>query len=138
MKLTKIAVKYEHPAQGPHHCSQCVHFQVEAPKHCEIVEGIIQPEDWCKKFEEKQMSEHKKKHAGHGVKSTHITHHHDGSHTMEHHMEDGSSHAAGVTDLDGVHDKLEASMGQPNPGEAAPAAPAAPMAPGAGAPPMGM
>lgn len=77
----------------------------------------------------------KHKHAGHGVKHTHITHHHDGSHTIEHSMEDGSTHPGNgaAMNLDGVHDKLEANLGSPNPGEAVPAAappaPAAPMPP---------
>ena len=46
--LSKSEVQYEHPAKGPHHCSQCRHFK--SPHSCEIVEGRIAPEDWCKKF----------------------------------------------------------------------------------------
>ena len=62
------------------------------------------------------MAEHKK-HAGHGVKHTHIEHHHDGSHTVTHHHEDGSSKSSAHGNLDGVHDKLQETLGQANPGE---------------------
>jgi hypothetical protein len=94
--------------------------------------------------EKKDKKETKKKHAGHGYKSTHITHHADGSHTVKHEHEDGASHQEyAKPDLDGVHDGLQDHMGVPNPGEAeseagesgipeaAPAA-AAPAAGGAG------
>ena len=60
------------------------------------------------------MAEHKK-HAGHGIKSSHITHHHDGSHTMEQHHEDGSMTSSAKGDLDQVHDHLENTIGTPNP-----------------------
>lgn len=81
-----------------------------------------------------------KKH--HKISHTHIEHHHDGSHTVTHHMEDGSHVSSAHADLDGVHDKLQESMGQPNPGEneanegihGVPA----PMAQMAGLPPQGM
>ena len=52
-KFTKDEVEYESPAKGKQHCADCKHFQVLAPKHCEIVQGIIQPSDWCKKYEGK-------------------------------------------------------------------------------------
>jgi hypothetical protein len=48
MKLSKPSVGYEHPARGPHHCRQCEHF--EPPSRCAIVEGVIRPEDWCRRF----------------------------------------------------------------------------------------
>jgi hypothetical protein len=78
---------------------------------------------------------------GHPYKSTHITHHTDGSHTMHHeHATDSSKdkHHA-VADLDAVHDKMEENLGTPNTGEAeAPAGEqAAPGTPGA-APEPGM
>jgi hypothetical protein len=47
----KSEVGYEHPAKGPKHCSQCRHFQVI--KRCEIVKGVILPQDWCRKFSAK-------------------------------------------------------------------------------------
>lgn len=79
----------------------------------------------------------KEKH--HGIHHTHVEHHKDGSHTVKHVMEDGSEHpgSGAVSDLDGLHDKLEQNLGAPNPGEAAaaagpsPAAPAGVMPPGA-------
>jgi hypothetical protein len=118
MKFTKSEVHYESPAKGMDHCSQCVHFQ-SSEKHCDIVKGLIQPEDWCKKFQEKSMEEKKKKH--HGFTHSHIEHHKDGSHTVHHIHEEGPhkdiKHA--VADLDGVHDSMEDHVGTPNPGEAA-------------------
>jgi hypothetical protein len=60
----------------------------------------------------------KKKHAGHGYKHTHITHHDDGSHTMHHEHEDGMSHKDyAVASLDHAHDGLQDHLGMPNPGE---------------------
>ena len=50
-KFQKSQVDFEHPAKGPHHCSQCRHF--EAPDACEIVAGTINRRDWCKKFASK-------------------------------------------------------------------------------------
>lgn len=44
----KSEVGFEHPAKGPQHCAECKHFR--APSGCEIVSGLIRPEDWCKKF----------------------------------------------------------------------------------------
>jgi len=68
---------------------------------------------------ENEKKENKKRpHAGHGVKETHIIHHHDGSHTMTQHHEDGRQMSAAKADLDDVHDHLEDTVGSPNPGEA--------------------
>lgn len=53
MKLAKAAVGFEAPAKGPHHCSQCQHW--EPPKHCAIVEGDdIDADDWCRRFKAKR------------------------------------------------------------------------------------
>lgn len=64
--------------------------------------------------------EKKKKHAGHGYKKVHISHHHDGSATVHHEHEDGPEHdrTHAAADLDGVHDSLQDHLGTPNPGEA--------------------
>lgn len=72
-------------------------------------------------------------HAQHGFTHTHIEHHSDNSHTVHHVHKDGDKHDVkhAVQDLDGVHDSLQANLGQPNPGEAAPSDAGAPM----GAPP---
>ena len=48
----KSEVQFEHPAKGPHHCSQCVHYYGHGM--CEIVKGKVEPQDWCKKFESKK------------------------------------------------------------------------------------
>jgi len=64
--------------------------------------------------------EGKKKHAHHGFTHSHIEHHADGSHTVEHHHNEGPHknvrHAA--MSLDHVHDSLQDHLGLPNPGEA--------------------
>lgn len=50
-KLSHDEVGYEHPARGPHHCSQCEHYQrPNRGWRCEIVQDPIRPEDWCEKF----------------------------------------------------------------------------------------
>jgi len=51
-KLAKSAVAFEHPAKGPHHCSECRHFV--SPGNCRIVAGTISPRDWCKRFLDKR------------------------------------------------------------------------------------
>lgn len=47
-KLTHKEVGFEHPAKGPHHCSECKHYQ--GLGNCEIVKPPIAPADWCEKF----------------------------------------------------------------------------------------
>jgi hypothetical protein len=54
-KLSHADVAFEHPARGPHHCSECARF--EAPDACELVESPIAPEDWCERFLEDQLAE---------------------------------------------------------------------------------
>ena len=57
-QLPKSEVSYEHPAKGPNHCSQCVHFEVLHKNGCEVVKGHIEPEDWCEKFQQKGKFAH--------------------------------------------------------------------------------
>jgi len=67
------------------------------------------------KSESKPKAEKKKKHR---MKSTHIDHHPDGSHTVRHTpMEGGEEVSYAKPDLDGVHDGLEEHVGEPNEGE---------------------
>jgi len=110
-KYTKLEVLYEHPAKGMDHCKNCIHF--EAPKHCEIVEGIIHPEDWCKKFERINMRKHK-------FHKMTVENHKDGSHTIHHHHEDGEAHDVrhAAMGLDHLHDSIQDHLGEANPGEA--------------------
>lgn len=46
-KLSKSEVDYG-PGEKAAHCSICVHFQ--EPHSCELVEGEISPDGWCKRF----------------------------------------------------------------------------------------
>ena len=48
-KKSKAAVNYGE-GDSRHHCGNCVHFEVEAPHHCELVKGIIKPDMWCKLY----------------------------------------------------------------------------------------
>ena len=50
-KVSKASVGFEAPAKGPHHCSQCVHW--EPPDACEIVAGMVDGDDWCRRFRAK-------------------------------------------------------------------------------------
>lgn len=75
--------------------------------------------------------------AHHDFSHSHVEHHGDGSHTIHHVHKSGDptkdvKHA--VQNLDGVHDSMQANLGAPNPGEAAPDAGAAS---GVGAPAPG-
>jgi hypothetical protein len=53
IKISKDAARYTPIAKMDEHCRDCRHFEVLAPKHCEAVEGIIQPGGWCKLFSRK-------------------------------------------------------------------------------------
>ena len=55
MKSTKASVGFEHPAQGPDHCSQCQHFDPNSHT-CELVEGRILPRDWCRLWTKKMAT----------------------------------------------------------------------------------
>lgn len=48
----KGEVKFEHPAKGPHHCSECMYF-VASERGCKLVIGKIEPGDWCDQFKAK-------------------------------------------------------------------------------------
>ena len=60
-KLAKSDVEFEHPAKGPHHCSECRHF-LRAERACTVTQGRIMPQDWCNKFSEKRASDAREKH----------------------------------------------------------------------------
>jgi hypothetical protein len=109
-------VGYENPSTHPgQQCRNCEHFIKGSdliPNRCEGVRMPIADAAWCHRFEEIMAKKHK-------ISHTHIEHHHDGSHTVTHHMDGGGTMSSAHGDLDGVHDKLQESLGQPNPGEAA-------------------
>jgi hypothetical protein len=94
-------------------------------EHPEKVGGEKVVKEWDaatkgKHLPERKHMKHKNKH---GMKHTHITHHPDGSHTVEHGMHEGEPQtSAKVNDADLMSHMQEALAG---PAEAAPA-PAAP------------
>lgn len=51
-KYSKHTVSYEPKARGADHCAVCSHYLNRTT--CEIVEGKIAPEGWCKKFYRKR------------------------------------------------------------------------------------
>jgi hypothetical protein len=52
-KVSKASVDYGPGHPNGDHCGVCRHFEVEAPEHCEIVEGRILASMWCKRFAKK-------------------------------------------------------------------------------------
>lgn len=53
-KLTKAAVDYS-PGNANDRCKNCLHFA--APHACAIVEGIIDPDYWCREFSARQADD---------------------------------------------------------------------------------
>lgn len=49
--FAKAEVEFEHPARGDNHCHECQHFNRIAGVNCRIVRGLVEPEDWCNKFD---------------------------------------------------------------------------------------
>ena len=62
-KYSKAEVNFEHPAKGPDHCKDCKHYKVVPYHSCEIVPGVIMPNDWCKKFVAKSVLSRAMSHA---------------------------------------------------------------------------
>jgi hypothetical protein len=50
-KLTKASARYRDRPNGNQQCAGCVHFL--PPGDCEIVEGPISPEGWCRNYKRK-------------------------------------------------------------------------------------
>lgn len=48
-QISKFQANYTDHGYGDKECHKCKHYQ--APYSCEIVEGRISPEGWCKYFE---------------------------------------------------------------------------------------
>jgi hypothetical protein len=48
--LSKEEVHFESPAEGEDDCDDCEHFILGG--RCELVAGVIGPEDWCDRFKE--------------------------------------------------------------------------------------
>ena len=54
-KVSKLEANYTDHAVGQDECHRCKNFM--SPSSCYIVEGIINPEGWCKYYEHSQLSE---------------------------------------------------------------------------------
>lgn len=48
---TKAEVNFQHPAKGRDDCDECVHWLGPDKPACELVQGKVEHEDWCRKFE---------------------------------------------------------------------------------------
>lgn len=53
-KMAQKAVNYRDKPFGNKMCSACLHF--EAPNHCKVVAGEVNPEGWCTLFAPKPAS----------------------------------------------------------------------------------
>jgi hypothetical protein len=53
----------------------------------------------------------KKRAVKHGVKSTHVDHHEDGTHTYRHTMHDGSEQTGTAQDMDALHAAMSQNIG---------------------------
>ena len=51
-KTTKRIAKYQSTPKGKQRCALCRHFK--PPNHCQIVDGEISPNGWCRFFVAKQ------------------------------------------------------------------------------------
>jgi hypothetical protein len=47
-KQTKAEALYQDYPNGPQRCGVCVHFQ--PPNDCEVIQGPVQPNGWCRNF----------------------------------------------------------------------------------------
>ena len=52
-KFTHAEVAYEHPAKGPEHCGECLHFIGAKMPRWQIVKSPIPAEDWCQRYRAK-------------------------------------------------------------------------------------
>ncbi len=50
-KVSQVMAGYQTSPKGEAKCAGCSHFQ--APSSCELVEGQISPEGWCKLYKKK-------------------------------------------------------------------------------------
>ena len=53
--ISKLEANYTDNAVGQNKCKICSHFNM--PDRCELVEGIISPEGWCKFFKQSKVQE---------------------------------------------------------------------------------
>lgn len=47
-KYTKASVNYTDRGTMRERCGTCRHFEIKGPRQCEIVEGTISRQGWCK------------------------------------------------------------------------------------------
>lgn len=50
IKVTKKQADYDR-GMGASRCRNCTHYR---PPHCEVVEGTVRPEMWCKYFKRRR------------------------------------------------------------------------------------
>ena len=48
IKQTKAEALYRDYPNGPQRCGVCVHFR--PPNDCEVIQGPVQPNGWCRNF----------------------------------------------------------------------------------------
>lgn len=53
--ISKLEANYTDVASGQEKCKFCKHF--DPPNSCNIVEGLINPDGWCKYFEHGNLDE---------------------------------------------------------------------------------
>ena len=53
--ITKLEANYTDRSSDQNKCRGCKHFQ--SPDKCDLVEGLISPNGWCKYFSSKESSE---------------------------------------------------------------------------------
>ena len=48
VKQTKLQAAYQDFPRGPQRCGVCIHFR--PPNDCEVIQGPVQPNGWCRNF----------------------------------------------------------------------------------------
>lgn len=85
--LAKAAVDFEHPATGDRHCRDCKHYLMYG--RCQIVAGVIHPQDWCNQWKGKKMKMEKaadKAVPSHEIDHMRVMKAENGGHIIEHHF----------------------------------------------------
>lgn len=113
---------YESKAQAAYfniHKAELEKKGVDVDEWNSASKGKQLPEHKMKDKKEEKKSHKKKKH---GMKSSHIEYHGDGSATAKHMMDDGSEQSSAVPDDQGLMDHMQAQMAAPAAGPTDPSA----------------